>query len=170
MYHAIVRRRVRDLFRAVNHGNAEPVLHSHASSSIPFWATMPRADRERFRLPDNGTSGFIDSCPTFGLISGTVSGGPWKTIVVIEWDETNSGTDGVHTYNHGVHVMHLRWGRATRLLICPDTVGLRPIAIIRRSCSDSLLTASQMDQVFGSDSQSLADFQMERGLRRRARL
>lgn len=44
------------------------------------------------------------------------------------------------------------------------------IAIIQRSCSDSLLTASQMDQVFGSDSQSLADFQMERGLRRRARL
>src|SRR5262249_8871558 len=35
----------------------------------------------------------------------------------------------------------------------------RPIAIIRRPCSDSLLTASQMDQVFGSDSQSLADFQ-----------
>ena len=42
-----------------------------------------------------------------------------------EWDETNSGTDGVRTYNRGIHVMHLSWGRATRLLICPDTIGLR---------------------------------------------
>src|SRR5215467_8926478 len=30
----------------------------------------------------------------------------------------------------------------------------RPIAIMRRSCSDSLLTASQSDVVFGSDSLS----------------
>jgi len=45
--------------------------------------------------------------------------------VVIEWEETNSGTDGVRTYNRGIHVMRLRWGRATRLLICPDTIGLR---------------------------------------------
>src|SRR4051794_11985601 len=28
----------------------------------------------------------------------------------------------------------------------------RPIAIIRRSCSDSLMIVSQMDRVFGSDS------------------
>ena len=55
----------------------------------------------------------------------SVSGGQWNTIVVIEWEETNSGTDGVRTYNHGIHVMQLRWGRATRLLICPDTIGLR---------------------------------------------
>ena len=53
-----------------------------------------------------------------------MSGGPWNTIVVIEWDETNSGTDNVRTYNRGIHVVHLRWGRATKLIICPDTVGL----------------------------------------------
>src|SRR5208282_3753798 len=54
-----------------------------------------------------------------------VSGGPWNTIVVVEWVETNSGTDNVRTYNRGIHVVHLRWGRATRLIICPDTVGLK---------------------------------------------
>jgi hypothetical protein len=32
-----------------------------------------------------------------------------------------------------------------------DATSRRPIAIIRRSCSDSLVTASQMDRVFGSD-------------------
>src|SRR5580704_12255345 len=32
----------------------------------------------------------------------------------------------------------------------------KEIAIIRRSCSDSLLTASQMDEVFGSDTSGLS--------------
>ncbi|HEV2509916.1 hypothetical protein [Bosea sp. (in: a-proteobacteria)] len=41
--------------------------------------------------------------------------------MVVDWRETNSGTDGVRTFNRGHHVLHLAWGRATRLLICPDT-------------------------------------------------
>jgi hypothetical protein len=31
----------------------------------------------------------------------------------------------VRTANRGVHVMHVRWGRAARLAICPDTAGLK---------------------------------------------
>ncbi len=45
-------------------------------------------------------------------------------MVVIEWDESNSGSDGVRTSNHGIHTMELKWGRATRLIICPDTAPL----------------------------------------------
>lgn len=54
-----------------------------------------------------------------------VGGGPWNTLVVIEWGEANSGTDRVRTTNRGVHVMQLKWGRATRLQIWPDTVPLK---------------------------------------------
>jgi ketosteroid isomerase-like protein len=54
-----------------------------------------------------------------------VSGSPWNTLVLVDWEETNSGTDGVRTTNRGIHVIHLKWGRATRLAICPDTVGLK---------------------------------------------
>jgi hypothetical protein len=54
-----------------------------------------------------------------------VSGPPWNTLVLVDWEETNSGTDGVRTTNRGIHVIHLKWGRATRLAICPDTVGLK---------------------------------------------
>ena len=61
----------------------------------------------------------------FDLREITVSGGPWNTLVAVAWDETNSGTDNVRTYNRGIHVVHLRWGRATRLIICPDTIGLK---------------------------------------------
>jgi len=53
-----------------------------------------------------------------------VSGGPWNTLVRVEWDETNSGTDGVRTSNRGVHIACLEWGRMTKLVICPDTVGM----------------------------------------------
>ena len=129
MYHAIVRRRVRELFDTVNQGDAEPVLRQFArrfehsflgDHALGGSCRTPLATRKWYErlyrlLPDI----------RFDLTQINVSGGPWNTVVVVEWDETNSGTDGVRTYNHGVHVMQLRWGRATRLLICPDTIGLR---------------------------------------------
>lgn len=128
MYHAFVRRRVRALFTAINQGNAEPVLqqfagrfehsflgdHALGGSRKTLAATRAWYARLYRLLPDIH----------FDLKKVTVSGGPWNTTVIVEWDENNSGTDGVRTHNHGVHVMHLRWGRATYLLICPDTTGL----------------------------------------------
>jgi ketosteroid isomerase-like protein len=128
MYHAIVRRRVRALFSAVNQGNAEPVLqafagrfehaflgeHALGGSRRTLPATRQWYERLYRLLPDI----------RFDLRRIDVSGGPSNTLVVVEWDETNAGTDGVRTHNRGIHLMHLKWGRATRLLICPDTVGL----------------------------------------------
>jgi ketosteroid isomerase-like protein len=129
MYHAIVRGRVRALFNAVNRGDAEPVLrlfarrfeHSfvgdHALGGMRTTLPATRRWYERLYrlLPDI----------RFELRRIQVSGGPWNTLVLVEWDETNSGTDGVRTYNSGIHVLHLRWGRATKLVICPDTTGLK---------------------------------------------
>jgi ketosteroid isomerase-like protein len=129
MYHAIVRKRVGELFDAVSRGDAEPVLHTFARqfehsflgdhalgrSRRTLAATRRWYERLYRLLPDI----------RFEVRQIWVSGGPWNTLVLAEWDETNSGTDGVRTNNHGVHVMHLRWGRATRLAICPDTAGLK---------------------------------------------
>jgi len=128
MYHAIVRHRVRALFSAVNQGDAEPVLqafagrfehaflgdHALGGARRTLSATRQWYERLYRLLPDI----------RFDLRRIDVSGGPWNTLVVVEWNETNSGTDDVRTHNRGIHVMHLKWGRATRLLICPDTVGL----------------------------------------------
>lgn len=128
MYKAIVRSKVLALFEAVNRGDAEPVLaafaprfeHAFLGESALGGArhtlATTRAWYQRLYrlLPDIH----------FELRSIVVSGGPWNTIVVIDWDETNSGTDGVRMHNRGLHVLHLRWGHATRLMICPDTVGL----------------------------------------------
>jgi ketosteroid isomerase-like protein len=130
MYHAIVRRRIRQLFDAVNHGNAQPVLDQfaprfehtflgddHALGGTRRTLAAARRWYERLHrlLPDI----------RFDLGEIAVSGGPWNTIVVVAWEETNSGTDGVRTRSRGYHVVHLTWGRATRLVICPDTAGLK---------------------------------------------
>jgi ketosteroid isomerase-like protein len=129
MYHFIVRRRVRSLFEAVNRGDAGPVLrlfaaefeHSFLGGSAlggtrrTLAATRQWYERLYRLLPDI----------RFDLRRIHVSGAPWNTLIVAEWDETNSGTDGVRTTNSGVHALHLRWGRATRLIICPDTVALK---------------------------------------------
>jgi ketosteroid isomerase-like protein len=130
MYHAIVEGRARALFAAVNRGDAEPVLRAfaprfehiflgedHALSGSRHTLAATRRWYERlYRL-------LPDIC--FDVRCVSVSGTPWNTLVLAEWEETNTGTDGVRTSNRGVHVLHLRWGRATRLLICPDTVGLK---------------------------------------------
>lgn len=129
VYHAIVERRIRRLFQAINQGDAEPVLrqfaprfehaflgdHALGGSRTTLPATRQWYERLYRLFPDLH----------FDLRSITVSGGPWNTIVIVDWDETNSGTDNVRTHNRGIHVVHLRWGYATRLIICPDTIGLK---------------------------------------------
>jgi len=129
MYHAFVRKRIRDLFAAVSRGDAEPVLRAFADqfehsflgdtalggSRKTLAATRQWYERLYRLLPDI----------QFYLRQICVSGASWNTLVLVDWEETNSGTDGVRTTNRGIHVIHLKWGRATRLAICPDTVGLK---------------------------------------------
>jgi ketosteroid isomerase-like protein len=128
MYHAIVRSRIRTLFEAINRGDAEPVLaqfaprfehsflgaHALGGSRHSLAATRRWYERLYRLLPDI----------RFDLKQILVSGGPWNTLVTIEWNETNSGTDGVRTYATGIHVVQLRWGKTVRMVICPDTVML----------------------------------------------
>ncbi|WP_448953989.1 nuclear transport factor 2 family protein [Labrys neptuniae] len=128
MYHAIVRSRIRALFEAINRGDAEPVLaqfaprfehvflgsHALGGSRRTLAATRRWYERLYRLLPDI----------RFDLVMILVSGGPWNTLVTIEWNETNSGTDGVRTYATGIHVVQLRWGKTVRMVICPDTVML----------------------------------------------
>src|SRR3954452_20243042 len=123
MYHAVVRRRIQSLFDAVNRGDATPVLelfaprfehtflgedHALAGTRRTLAATRQWYECLFRLLPDI----------SFELRDIAVSGSPWNTIAVVHWDETNSGTDGVRTCNRGYHLVHLRWARMTRLVIC----------------------------------------------------
>jgi ketosteroid isomerase-like protein len=130
MYHSIVEKRVRTLFSAVNRGDAEPVLrafardfehsflgenHALSGSRHTLGSTRKWYERLYRLLPDI----------KFDVRRVWIAGSPVNTTVIAEWDETNSGTDGIRTSNSGIHFLHLRWGRATQLIICPDTVGLK---------------------------------------------
>lgn len=128
MYHAIVKRRVKALFAAVSHGDAQPVLD----------ALAPRF--EHYFLGDHALGGSRTSLEKtrlwyarlyrllpdirFELRAIRVSGPPWNTLVCADWLESNSGTDGVRTWTAGMHVVRLAWGKMTYVGIYPDTVGL----------------------------------------------
>lgn len=128
MYHRIVKRSIVALFAAINRGDPAPVVAAFADRAehemLGTHALSGRRTSRRaiaawyarlFRLlPDiRFQLGRIDLC-----------GPPWATRATIEWIETNSGTDGVVTSAAGMHLVHLRWGRITRLLILTDTAKL----------------------------------------------
>lgn len=128
MYHAIVRRRIRSLFDAINRGDASPVLASFAPRfEHAFLGEHALGGaRHSLALTERWYQRLYALLPDihFTLERVAVSGPPWRTLATVEWREQNSGTDGVRTEARGVHVVELRWGRTTRLLICPDTTML----------------------------------------------
>lgn len=129
MYHDIVRERVMKLFAAVNRGDAEPVLTAFAArfEHVFIGDTALGGTRRTLRSTRAWYQRLYRLLPdiAFDVRRVSVSGAPWNTLVVAEWRETNSGTDGVRTSALGVHILHLAWSRATRMIICPDTVKLK---------------------------------------------
>lgn len=128
MYHAIVRKRVEDLFSAVSKGDAAPVLeglaprfehiflgdHALGGTRTTIEKTKLWYERLYRLLPDI----------SFEVRSIRIAGPPWNTLVAADWLESNSGTDGVRTSTPGVHVVRIVWGKMPSIGIYPDTVGL----------------------------------------------
>jgi ketosteroid isomerase-like protein len=129
MYHSIVRRTVLRLFAEVSRGNAEPFLASLAPSFEHQFAgdTALGGSRRTLAATRRWYERLYRLLPdiSFDVETVLISGGPWRTLVIAEWNESNSGTDGVRTVNHGIHAIELKWGRVARVLIYPDTVGLK---------------------------------------------
>ena len=128
MYHAIVRKKVRQAFDAVSRGDASLVLSlfGRRFEHVFLGEHALGGTRTTLARTEDWYARLYRLLPDIRFEVGRiwVSGGPWNTLVVVEWEETNSATDGVRTYNRGIHAMHMRWGRATQLFICPDTTGL----------------------------------------------
>ncbi len=125
MYHALVRRRVRATFAALNRGDYEPALagmaerfeHRFAGENPLGGIRRDRAAMRRwferlFRLNRN-----LD----FDLKHIAVSGGPWDTTAVVEWTDSARLADGTSYLNTGVHVVRMKWGRIVSLHAYLDT-------------------------------------------------
>ncbi|WBU59003.1 nuclear transport factor 2 family protein [Paracoccus albus] len=140
MYHAIVRRRITGLFEAINRGEIEPVLDAFASDAEHVFLGEDHALAGRRDNPASIRAWYerlrrIMPDLRFELHRIDIAGGPWNTIATVEWTESNTGTDGVLTQNGGVHVIHLRWGKMTRLLILTDMIPL--IGTLNRTAESS---------------------------------
>src|ERR1700752_910489 len=128
-YHLIVENRLGKLFAGVSSGNAEPIVaafaprhehifigqHALGGRRTSLASTRKWYERLLRLLPDIA----------FEITRIEVRGPPWNTIALADWNETNSGTDGVRTANSGLHVIHLVWGRMSRLQIITDTFALQ---------------------------------------------
>jgi ketosteroid isomerase-like protein len=129
MYHLIVKRRIAQLFAAINAGDAGPVIDGFAHNFEHYFvgdhafggarrtkeATRAWYERLYRLLPDIH----------FTLKDVAVAGPPWNTIAYVRWREANSGTDGVRAEADGIHIVRLAWGKMTFLGIYPDTVALK---------------------------------------------
>jgi ketosteroid isomerase-like protein len=57
----------------------------------------------------------------FTLRNVLMKGGPWKTTVVVEWDAKATMPDGQAYDNQGIHILVIKWGKATGIRVHLDT-------------------------------------------------
>ena len=119
MYHALVKRIALRNFTRVNDHDHAPLLascttdiHHRFSGSHPLGGE--RHDREALghwfeRLGRLFPDLHLDVHDIW------VKGWPHHTTVIIRWTSTATLTDGTPYTNHGVHIVTMRWGRATAI-------------------------------------------------------
>jgi ketosteroid isomerase-like protein len=128
MYHALVRRRLRASFDALNAGDYDAITaqfaarHAHRfPGDHPLGGERTSLDSTRLwyaRLQRL----FPDLC--FSVKRITVAGWPWDTQAWVEWSDSFTLPDGSRGDNQGVHRLRLRWGRVTELTVYCDTARL----------------------------------------------
>lgn len=125
MYHAIVERKVRGTFGALNRGDYEVALAGMAgrfehvfSGSGPMGGTrhtkpaMRKWFERLFRLNRN---------LNFDIRHVAVAGWPWDTTVSVEWSDSATLANDAPYINDGVHVVRMRWGKVVSLHAYLDT-------------------------------------------------
>lgn len=125
IYQAIVARKLRKTFEALNRGDYESVLgafgspvehvffgdHALAGSRHSMESVVRWYDRLKIVFPDLH----------FDIDAIAISGMPWNTTAMIEWRDSFTLRDGARRGNQGVHVMKIRWGKVVSLHIYCDT-------------------------------------------------
>jgi ketosteroid isomerase-like protein len=124
MYHALVRRKIRQAFADINAGRYENIIaafaprHRHVfygNHAIGGMRTDPADTRLWYeRLPR------LVPDLKFNVHQILVRGMPWNTVVMAEWTD-NFTVGDKPTQNFGVHRFHLKWGKVTDLAIYCDT-------------------------------------------------
>ncbi|WP_051732756.1 nuclear transport factor 2 family protein [Kitasatospora phosalacinea] len=128
MYHAIVRARVRSLWRRIDAGDhlaavatAAPDLRFRFAGDTPVSASFTGRDafEQWFRA-------FYERFPGIRLTPREVivRGWPWRTTVVVRLDVAATLADGTPYRNEAVQWLTLRWGRMVADEVLEDTKAL----------------------------------------------
>lgn len=128
MYQTIVKRLTRQMFDRVNHQRYEEVLagctpdirHRFGGEHALGGSRQgPEALRHWFeRLGRLVPSLRLDVRDVW------VKGFPWDTTVVARWVGDGRFPDGSPYENHGVHVVHLRWGKVASIDANEDSLAV----------------------------------------------
>lgn len=128
MYHAIIRRKITQVFAGLSTGRIEAVTDELAPNATHYFVGTHALSGTR-RTPEAIRAWYerllrLLQGINFTLHEVRVSGWPWHTKVEAIWTETNNGTDGITTSAEGVNLIEIRWGRVTSVRIYPDTAAL----------------------------------------------
>jgi hypothetical protein len=153
MYHTIVKNSIVAAYHNLNQGRLEPVLSAFAPTAGHYF--IGQHALSGFRNTPASIAQWYDRLLTvfpdirFVIDRLTVSGTPWNTTVIVEWTETNSGTDGVVTTNVGVNIFSIKWGRVRSLRIYTDTIILvKALERLRASGNRAASLPAIEDQLF----------------------
>lgn len=148
MYHAVMSRKLTDVFHELNRGNFEPVMEALAPTFTHEFVgehflsgrcARPSTYRRWFErlfevFPDiNFTVHNID-----------VEGPPWDTRVTIEWTNQLTTLDGVKRTNRGAHFMRFSWTKATEIQTRMDAAKLAECCAIQAAHGVTGATAAPL--------------------------
>lgn len=129
MYHQIVTNILKNAFASLSQGDPSAILSKLAPQAEHYFVGEHAlsGSRHTHQAIEKWYARLLRFQPDihFTIRRIQVSGPPWHTLAVVEWTETNSGTDGIRTSADGVNVIELRWGKVSRIAIYTDTARLQ---------------------------------------------
>lgn len=125
MYHAVVRRRTRRIFRLLSEGDWDAIVGQLAADVCHvFPGEHPLGGERRSRAAVTAwfeRLGRLFPGHDFDVHRVVSRGWPWRTWVAIEWTARLRPQVGETYLNHGAHWVEIRWGRATGFHAYLDT-------------------------------------------------
>ncbi|MET9397518.1 nuclear transport factor 2 family protein [Kitasatospora sp. NPDC002965] len=131
MYHAIVRRNLRNSFAEVNRGNYPAIVRQFAPDAEHWFSGSHalaggRHDAEQIQRWYDRLAEVMPDL-RFELKKVVAKGWPWDTVAFVEWVDHLTDREGNHYSNQGVHVLRIKWAKITELHIYCDTALLASV-------------------------------------------
>jgi ketosteroid isomerase-like protein len=125
MYHAIVKRRIRQSFEHVNNHRWDDLMRSIAPDVHHRFGGVhaiggERHDRETLRRWFERLARVLPNLH-LEIRNIWVEGWPWRTMVFVQWDGTATLLNGGGYSQHAIHVITLRWGKIHALDVFEDS-------------------------------------------------